>query len=89
MGAHAEFIYRLVDLVEYAESHDLEVASLALNAAVEVIAPSIASSIFDKIAAPSAAQETGQTPARPRLRVIIGGLAQPDIAQSAGLSAPC
>lgn len=49
MGAHAEFIFRLVNLVEYAEQHDLEVASLALNAAVEVIAPSIAHSIFERL----------------------------------------
>jgi len=69
MGAHAEFIYRLVDLVEYAENNDLEVASLALNAAVEVIAPSIARSIADKIAAPCAATPVG----KPQLRVIAGG----------------
>ncbi len=71
MGAHAEFIYRLVDLVEYAENNDLEVATLALNAAVEVIAPSIAKSILDKIAEPCATE----LPHRPRLRLIAGGLA--------------
>ena len=71
MGAHAEFIYRLVDLVEYAENNDLEVATLALNAAVEVIAPSIAKSIAAKIAEPAVID----VPRRPRLRVITGGRA--------------
>lgn len=66
MGAHAEFIYRLSDLVEYAEYHDLEVASLALKAAAEVIAPSIAQSI-------SAQMQISQPSARPKLRLINGG----------------
>ncbi len=69
MGAHAEFIYRLAGLVEYAEHHDLEVASLALNAAVEVIAPSIAKSISEKVNAPCATA----IPQRPVFRVIEGG----------------
>lgn len=73
MGAHAEFIYRLADLVEYAELNDLEVASLALNAAVEVIAPSIARDISDKISAPCALHPA----ARPALRLIHGGLTAP------------
>ncbi len=72
MGTHAEFIYRLVDLVEYAEDNDMEVASLALNAAVEVIAPAIAKSISARISAPCATQ----MPRRPQFRVIIGGLAR-------------
>jgi hypothetical protein len=70
MSAHAEFIYRLVDLVEYAENNDLEVASLALNAAVEMIAPSIAQSIYVNMASPSV---TVQKRKRPELRVIQGG----------------
>jgi hypothetical protein len=70
MSAHAEFIYRLVGLVEYAENNDLEVASLALNAAVEMIAPSIAQSITVNMANPSV---TVQKRARPQLRVIQGG----------------
>ena len=71
MQPHSEFIYRLANLVEYAESHDLKVASLALNAAVEVIAPSIAQSI----AAQTSIQGAGAPSSRPNLRVIIGGRA--------------
>ena len=71
MGLHSEFIYRLVDLVEYAETNDLKVASLALNAAVEVIAPSIAQNISHGIAA---AEQGAAQRSRPNLRVIIGGL---------------
>lgn len=42
MTAHANFITKLLELVEYAEEHDLEVPYLALNATVELIAPSLA-----------------------------------------------
>jgi hypothetical protein len=70
---HSEFIYRLANLVEYAESHDLKVASLALNAAVEVIAPSIAQTIAEQTNA--SIQGAGAPSSRPNLRVIIGGRA--------------
>lgn len=39
---HSVFITKLLELVEYAETHDLEVPYLALNATVELIAPSLA-----------------------------------------------
>lgn len=77
MVAHAEFIYRLADLVEYAKDNDLMVASLALNAAVEVITPSIGKTVSDKISAPCVTQ----VPRRPTLRVIAGGLSRADQAQ--------
>jgi hypothetical protein len=70
MVAHADFIYRLVDLVEYAKVNDLMVAFLALNAAFEVITPSIDKTVSDKINAPCVTQ----VPRRPTLRVIAGGL---------------
>ena len=41
MSVHTEFFNRLAQLVEYAETHDLEVPMLALNAALEVIAPNM------------------------------------------------
>jgi hypothetical protein len=72
MVAHADFIYRLVDLVEYAKNNDLMVASLALKAAFEVITPSIDKSVSDKINAPCVTQ----VPRRPTLRVIAGGLSK-------------
>ncbi len=75
MVAHADFMYRLVDLVEYAKSNDLMVASLALNAAFEVITPSINKSVSDKISAPCVTQ----VPRRPKLRVIAGGLSNKNV----------
>jgi hypothetical protein len=42
LTAHSDFITKLLDLVEYAAKHDLEVPYLALNATVELIAPSLA-----------------------------------------------
>lgn len=71
MAVHADFIYRLVDLVEYAKVHDLQVASLALNAAVEVIEPSIGKTVSAKLTADCVTQ----VPRRPALRVIAGGRA--------------
>ena len=77
MVAHADFFYRLVDLVEYAKDNNLRVASLALNAAVEVITPSIDKTVSDKISTPCVTQ----VPRRPTLRVIAGGLSRADEAQ--------
>ncbi len=74
MVAHADFIYRLVDLVEYAKNNDLMVASLALTAAFEVITPSIDKTVSDKINAPCATQGVTHVPRRPTMRVISGGL---------------
>lgn len=42
MIPHAVFISKLLELVEYAAKHELEVPYLALNATVELIAPSLA-----------------------------------------------
>lgn len=42
MTPHSVFITKLLELVEYAAEHDLEVPYLALNATVELIAPSLA-----------------------------------------------
>jgi hypothetical protein len=41
MGKHDGFLARLVALVEYAETHGLDVAAIALCAAAEVIAPTL------------------------------------------------
>jgi hypothetical protein len=40
-GEHSQFMLQLINLVEYAEARNLEVAALALIAAAEVIAPSL------------------------------------------------
>ena len=78
MVAHADFIYRLADLVEYAKDNDLMVASLALNAAYEVITPSIDNTVSEKISAPCVTQVHRP----PALRVIAGGLScSPDAAR--------
>lgn len=39
MTQHATFLHSLVDLVEYAERHNLTEAALALSTAAEIIAP--------------------------------------------------
>lgn len=75
MVAHADFIYRLVVLVEYAKNNDLIVASFALSAAFEVIAPSIDKTVSDKINAPCVTQ----VPCRPTLQVISGGLSNDNV----------
>ena len=75
MVAHADFIYRLADLGEYAKDNDLMVASLALNAAYEVITPSIDKTVSDKINAPCVTR----APRRPMLRVIAGGLSTENV----------
>jgi hypothetical protein len=66
---HTDFIYRLAELVEYAETNDLEVASLALTAAVEVIAPTVAQAQREKVQTRCAASAVKS----PHLRLIQGG----------------
>ena len=75
MVAHTDFIFLLVDLVEYAKANNLMVASLALNAAFEVITPSIDKTVLDKISAPCVTQ----APRKPALRVIAGGLSNENV----------
>ncbi len=85
MTLHSDFITKLLELVEYAEEHDLEVPFLALNATVELIAPSLAR----KMTVGSDADVSLQRRIFPRviakpsrdqhLKVISGGLSAPKI----------
>ena len=45
MSVQIEFLSRLVKLLEFAETHHLEVPRLALNAAFEAISPNMAQSV--------------------------------------------
>lgn len=84
LTAHSDFMIKLLELVEYAETHDLEVPYLALNATVELIAPSLARKIT---VGSDASWVVGHTPrtfpvAKPNrdlnLTVITGGLTARD-----------
>lgn len=44
MSVQTEFLSRLVQLLEFAETHQMEVPRLALNAAFEAISPSLVQS---------------------------------------------
>ena len=75
MSVHSDFIYRLAELVEYAETHNLKIASMILAAAVEEISPTVAKSHAQIIQAPCAAKAVKG----PFLRLIQGGrAAQPN-----------
>lgn len=78
MTAHSDFITKLLELVEYAAKHDLEVPYLALNATVELIAPSLARkmTVGSDAAMPHRAFPLAVTkPSRDlHLKVITGGL---------------
>ena len=58
MTQHVTFLHALVDLVEYAERHNLKEAALALSAAAEIIAPILQ------------AVETSTSPANATKRVV-------------------
>jgi len=83
LTSHSDFITKLLELVDYAETHDLEVPYLALNATVELIAPSLARKMtVGSDAAVSVAHRVFPTvvakPSRDlHLKVIIGGLSDP------------
>lgn len=80
MTSHSDFITKLLELVEYAETHDLEVPFLALNATVELIAPSLArkmtvgSDAAVRVAQTHRAFPTAKPKCDLHLRVIAGGL---------------
>lgn len=82
MTAHSEFITKLLELVEYAETHDLEVPYLALNATVELIAPSLARKMTVGAAASHQTRAFPAVVAKPvrslQLKLIPGGLSTLD-----------
>lgn len=84
MSVHTEFLARLLQLVEYAEAHDLEVPTLALNAALEVIAPNMVKTRVEqtmRVGAEARSHMRAYPPiarmAQRKLQVINGGLNTP------------
>lgn len=86
MTAHSDFITKLLDLVEYAETHDLEVPYLALNATVELIAPSLARKMTVGSDADGMLKHHAVLAPKPNrnlhLNVIAGGLSSRETIQS-------
>lgn len=82
MTVHSVFITKLLELVEYAQTHDLEVPYLALNATVELIAPSLAKKMTVGSDAAVSHQHIAYSAPKParslHLTVIAGGICAPD-----------